>query len=129
MRFNRFLDETEGRNHLTFKYRNMEFHVMKHSTLTRIKFLNTALWLTAPGIGKYMSKQVLRLRASKVFNMQNHENVYSFWKTAKIEQKKIMPLCVSQKWCSNSKKMDIIYAVFSSPFPVIIFDRHQVEWL
>lgn len=40
-----------------------------------------------------------------------------------------MPLYVSQKWCSNSKKVDIICVVFSSPFPVISFDHHQVEWL
>jgi len=44
--------------------------------------------LIAPGIGKYISKQMLRLRVSKVFDMKNHKNMYSFWKTAKIEQKK-----------------------------------------
>lgn len=78
MHLSRFLDETEGRSHFTFKYRSTEFHVMKQSILTRIKFLNSTCMLIAPGIGKYISKQMLRLRVSKVFDMKNHKNMYSF---------------------------------------------------
>lgn len=48
MHLSRFLDETEGRSQFTFKYRSTEFHVMKQSILTRIKFLNSTCMAYSP---------------------------------------------------------------------------------